>query len=52
VAVTTGVFTLRALCKAPRPRLYPARCSPVAQSVEQAAVNRWVAGSSPARGAK
>ena len=25
--------------------------SPVAQSVEQAAVNRWVAGSSPARGA-
>ncbi len=28
-----------------------ARHSPVAQSVEQAAVNRWVAGSSPARGA-
>jgi hypothetical protein len=27
------------------------RNSPVAQSVEQAAVNRWVAGSSPARGA-
>ena len=27
------------------------RSSPVAQSVEQAAVNRWVAGSSPARGA-
>ena len=28
------------------------RCrSPVAQLVEQAAVNRWVAGSSPARGA-
>src|SRR5262245_54485838 len=27
------------------------RHSPVAQSVEQAAVNRWVAGSSPARGA-
>src|SRR5690242_19355479 len=26
--------------------------SPVAQLVEQAAVNRWVAGSSPARGAK
>ena len=26
-------------------------CSPVAQLVEQAAVNRWVAGSSPARGA-
>src|SRR5262249_4144047 len=26
--------------------------SPVAQQVEQAAVNRWVAGSSPARGAK
>src|SRR5690242_16257052 len=25
--------------------------SPVAQQVEQAAVNRWVAGSSPARGA-
>lgn len=25
--------------------------SPVAQLVEQAAVNRWVAGSSPARGA-
>ena len=29
-----------------------ALCSPVAQLVEQAAVNRWVAGSSPARGAK
>lgn len=31
----------------------PDRCahSPVAQLVEQAAVNRWVAGSSPARGA-
>src|SRR4029434_10986662 len=28
-----------------------ARHSPVAQSVEQAAVNRWVAGSSPARAA-
>jgi hypothetical protein len=28
-----------------------ALCSPVAQLVEQAAVNRWVAGSSPARGA-
>ncbi len=27
-------------------------CSSVAQSVEQATVNRWVAGSSPARGAK
>ena len=31
--------------------LYGARCSSVAQLVEQAAVNRWVAGSSPARGA-
>ena len=29
-----------------------ALCSPVAQQVEQAAVNRWVAGSNPARGAK
>ena len=28
-----------------------ALCSPVAQQVEQAAVNRWVAGSNPARGA-
>ena len=34
-----------------RQRARERRCSPVAQSVEQAAVNRWVAGSSPARGA-
>ncbi len=26
-------------------------CSPVAQSVEQVAVNHWVGGSSPSRGA-
>jgi hypothetical protein len=31
------------------PRALP--FSPVAQQVEQAAVNRWVAGSNPARGA-
>ncbi len=40
-----------ALGKAPR-HCYTTVRSPVAQSVEQAAVNRWVAGSSPARGAK
>ena len=33
------------------PLAITALCSPVAQLVEQAAVNRWVAGSSPARGA-
>ena len=32
-------------------RVDGALCSPVAQQVEQAGVNRWVAGSSPARGA-
>src|SRR5262245_24044741 len=32
-------------------RFICALCSPVAQQVEQAAVNRWVAGSNPARGA-
>ena len=37
----------------PKSRLpcYIGASSPVAQQVEQAAVNRWVAGSSPARGA-
>src|SRR3954447_19162207 len=36
----------------PRARWYrPPRCSGVAQSVEQAAVNRWVVGSSPTAGA-
>src|SRR5262249_6738773 len=33
-------------------RFICALCSPVAQQVEQAAVNRWVAGSNPARGAE
>src|SRR4029077_14574154 len=33
------------------PPCYMPGSSPVAQQVEQAAVNRWVAGSSPARGA-
>ena len=47
----TAFFVPCTLCKPPQPRLYATRCSPVAQSVEQAAVNRWVAGSSPARGA-
>jgi hypothetical protein len=45
-----------ALCNGRTPLLYaPAKRqrlnSPVAQQVEQAAVNRWVAGSNPARGA-
>ena len=31
---------------------YPSFNSPIAQSVEQMTVNHWVAGSSPARGAK
>ena len=42
------------LCKVAGPCYTPKaarRRSPVAQQVEQAAVNRWVAGSNPARGA-
>ena len=42
----------RPFCYLPVERRLARFCSPVAQLVEQAAVNRWVAGSSPARGAK
>ena len=40
-------FDSMSACRSRKARLY----SSVAQSVEQSAVNGWVAGSSPARGA-
>src|SRR5262245_7955002 len=51
-ACSSGKASALLLSTAWRRLTKSALCSPVAQLVEQAAVNRWVAGSSPARGAK